>query len=68
MKRSIFAATALLSMNMAFAAEGSHFDWSYAAQTAPDKWSQLKPEYQACAGMPGWTGHAPRAANVRTGR
>lgn len=51
MKRSIFAATALLSMNMAFAAEGSHFDWSYAAQTAPDKWSQLKPEYQACAGM-----------------
>lgn len=29
---------------------------------------ELVQDYQACAGMPGWTGHAPRAANVHTGR
>ena len=29
---------------------------------------ELVQDYQACAGMRGWTGHAPRAANVRTGR
>ncbi|WP_298284146.1 XdhC family protein [Novosphingobium sp.] len=29
---------------------------------------ELVQDYQACAGMPGWSGHAPRAANVHTGR
>ena len=29
---------------------------------------ELVQDYQACAGVPGWTGRAPRDANVQTGR
>jgi len=29
---------------------------------------ELVQDYQACAGVPGWTGHAPRAAHVETRR
>ena len=51
MKRSILALTVLMAFNSSFAAEGTHFDWGYAEQTAPAKWAKIKPEYKACEGL-----------------
>lgn len=50
MKRSMLGLLALIGCNT-FAAEGTQFDWDYAAQTAPEQWGKIKPEYQACEGV-----------------
>lgn len=51
MKRSMLASLLTLVGFNTFAAEGTQFDWSYAAQTAPAQWGKIKPEYQACEGV-----------------
>lgn len=50
MKRSLLTLLALVGFN-SFAAEGTQFDWGYAAHAAPEKWSQIRPEYQTCEGL-----------------